>query len=226
MYCCRKESLPETWLRCFSQRTQSFSLPQHKSSENYFPKVSIVVSTLLNCRTSCEIVTDQTKLLTSSFNSAHFRAKPTNWWSYKHAWSRGEVCGVLEEECQLHTTGQFVKTLIYTVQNTFCAWNVHIRCSFHICQVTNADLIWASWKNQEVLPAMLAAWVFKQCLLHSNQVNTQTVLDFVSSSICTLYLMMNKSSSTPPASSWEAIIFSTPHKAVRCKLQHLNGSLM
>lgn len=44
MYGCRKESLPETWLRCFSRRTQSFSLPQHRSSENYFPKVLLVYS--------------------------------------------------------------------------------------------------------------------------------------------------------------------------------------
>lgn len=43
-HCCRKESSPETWWRCSSQRTQSSSSPQRRSSENYFPKVRYFVS--------------------------------------------------------------------------------------------------------------------------------------------------------------------------------------
>lgn len=114
MYCCRKESLPETWLRCFSQRTPSFSLPQHKSSENYFPKVSAVYFKSFNI--SAVPATRSSRTKRKYIHPAlpfffHFRTQPTNWWSYTHTWSSGEVCGVLEEECQLHTTGQFIKNM-------------------------------------------------------------------------------------------------------------------
>lgn len=143
LYCFRKESLPETWLRCFSLRTQSFSWPQHKSSENYFPKVFIVYLKWLHI--TMELVKraqrDWTKIVTSSFMPAPLRAQPTDWWSHKHAWSSGKVCGVLEEERQLHTTGQFVKTVTYTVQNAFHEGNDYMRCSFRFLQVTNGSKI-------------------------------------------------------------------------------------
>ena len=63
------------------------------------------IATLHNCGTKHDVIPVQIKIL---IFSVHFRAQPTNWWSYKHNRSCGEVCGVLEEECQLHATGQFV----------------------------------------------------------------------------------------------------------------------
>lgn len=98
--CCRKESSPETWWRCSSQRTQSSSSPQRRSSENYFPKVRYLVLITHNASDG--------QMLQSGVARVHFRAQPTHRRSDQHARSGGEVCGVPEEECQLHTTGQFL----------------------------------------------------------------------------------------------------------------------
>lgn len=48
------------------------------------------------------------QMLQSSVARVRFRAQPAHRRSDKHARSGGEVCGVPEEECQLHTTGQFL----------------------------------------------------------------------------------------------------------------------
>jgi len=100
--CCRKESSPETWWRCFSRTTKSFSSPRHRSSENYFLKVYVVYLQWLHTHTQTHVETNQC----SHVVLPHFRAQPPNRWSHKHARSRRSVCGVLEVERQLHITGQ------------------------------------------------------------------------------------------------------------------------